>query len=243
MTKTKATTTPPPFGQPRLAQRSYERPEGVERRYEIEKVCDRHGVSYHPSTGVGRAQAFIEDLLETMGRADVDRIRNNVDEAVRSTLMDVNGSGCLQPWAKSLEDAIKERLDADTDVRVVDAVHTVEAVRANIERGDAPEPQHCPLCGAPALIKAIKKLGTPLTMDPGVTVRCSDAGPEHGGCTMPPVDQLTWDRFPRNDTISIAAVQAVAKGLVEGWSGDMYENDPADALIDAVMEAVHAAID
>ena len=239
MAKTKAKTTPPPFGQPRLAQRPY-CPEGVERRYAIEKVCDRHGVSYHPSTGVGRAQAFIEDLLETMGRADVDRIRNNVDEAVRSTLMDVNGSGCLQPCAKSLEDAIKERLDADTDVRVVDAVRTVDAVRANVERGAAPG--SCPLCGAPGLIGATGRLGTPVTTDPNVLVACSDAG-DNGGCTMPPVDRLTWDRFPRNDTITTAAVAAVAKGLVEGWSGDMYENDPADTLVDVVMEAVNAALE
>lgn len=227
MAKTKAKKTPPTKTPP-----TFERPEGVERRYAIEKVCDRHGVSYHPSTGVGRAQAFIEDLLETMGRVDVDRIRNNVGEAVLE--------GLPAPDAKALEDAIKERLDADTDVRVVDAVRTVEAVRTNVERGA--EPGSCPLCGAPGLIKAKKTLGTPLLTDPGVTVWCSDAR-DNGGCTMPPVDRLTWDRFPRNDTITTAAVAAVAKGLVEGWGGDMYEKDPTDTLVDVVMEAVNAALE
>ena len=207
----------------------------MNRRYEIEKVCDRHDVSYHPSTGVGRkGQAFLEDLLETVLVTDLARIRGNVDEALRKDL--------AVPDKKCLTDAIKAGLQADTGVRVVDKPTDAGTLRDAITAGGAPEPQHCPLCGAPALIKATGKLGTPLTTDPGVTVWCSDAGPEHGGCTMPPVDRLTWERFPRTDTVTEAAVMAVAKYIEDGWSGDMYEVDPVDDTIDVVMAAVEAAL-
>lgn len=194
-----------------------------ERRWAIARVCERYGVDHHPSRGVGKLQPFIDDLLEEMLKVNLEDVKEVVRE-VLTEMPDIDRD--------ALRDAIKERLEADTGVRLVDRLASATELFMMIANGQLQEVAPCPLCGAPAL-------GGPSTTDARVLVSCSDAGP---GCTMPPVDRVTWERFPRADTITTAALEAVAKGVADGWDGNMYEREPTECFCDAIMSGIAAKL-
>lgn len=196
-------------------------------RYAVEKVCDRHGVAYHPSRGLGAGQAFLEDLLDALVQVPLGAVQ----EATREALVEVP-----TPVHEHLMEALVEVLkDHGTAVwsgnsRDATSSKTVVAnVQVLFENGDPPS--SCPNCGGDGEVVDRGQLrDTPHA----ARVICTEE------CGMPPTLWGVWEGLPRNNTVAWSALDDAVRALLQGWSWDLYENDVDTIVSEVVKHMVHA---
>lgn len=204
----------------------------AERRWKLERVCDRHGVNYHPTTGVGQAQAFLKDVLEELGGGIPVDVAG---EIVRGVVED-SSLEAFTPDVKSLTATLVHGFEYLGSVTVVDKLDmSGDETRKMIERlavTPGGGPSECPCCGADAALDGVVLVPAKAFEK---TVHCGEGG--GGGCGMPSMDWFTWERLPRHNRIDRRVLEDAVRGVVEGWSYELFAQDPREKLTDAVREA------